>query len=157
MHHLLCPQKQQNEVVSVPFSRLKLTAGIRNPTRQIVTKTSTSPYVHELTIAAEALERRYALRAGGEVWQEELVHRNVNDVTTLLPQETPHPHLTESVAAERPAQSFTRVLVTSIKVSCVAALSLSPQPAPPFATNQQSSAVPHPADARQLGSGWRQT
>ena len=66
--------------------------------------------------STQALESRYKLHEGGEVWQEELVHRNVNDVSTLLPQEAPHPHLAQSVAAERSEQSFTRVLVTSIKV-----------------------------------------
>jgi hypothetical protein len=83
---------------------------------QVVTKTCSSPYVHELTIAAEALESRYKLHEGGDVWQEELVHRNVNDASTLLPHEAPHAHLVQSVAAERPDQSFTRVLVTCIKV-----------------------------------------
>lgn len=57
----------------------------------LVTKQAEACYVHELRIAADELERRYVTGGeGGGVWQEDLVHRNPADATTISPYERKH-------------------------------------------------------------------
>lgn len=82
---------------------------------KIVTKKSDERYVHELSLCAADLEERY--RNHQAVYEEDMVHRNPGDNTTLSEIEVPFSITRKWVDAELmdKASSFTRVIVGNVK------------------------------------------
>lgn len=88
-------------------------------TVKVVTRKAEERYVHELTLAAEDLEKRY--RNQEAVYEEDMVHRNPGDTSTLGTMEARFPvthswvHEEVKLNAAGPTSGFTRVMIGDLK------------------------------------------
>jgi hypothetical protein len=88
-------------------------------TVKVVTKKAGERYVHELTLAAEDLEKRY--RNQEAVYEEDMVHRNPGDTSTLNSMEARFPvthnwvHEEVKLTTASPTSGFTRVIIGDLK------------------------------------------
>eukprot|EP00873_Tetraselmis_striata_P016358 jgi/Tetstr1/436622/TSEL_025418.t1 len=83
---------------------------------KVQTKSADSCFVHELCLRADNLEQRY--RDGQPVYEEDLVHRNPGDASSLSELEQAVPSLRKWVQLEGEGpSSFTRVTVGMLKDS----------------------------------------
>ncbi|GLC56261.1 hypothetical protein PLESTB_001085700 [Pleodorina starrii] len=82
-------------------------------TVKLATRQAGSEYVHELHIAGAELERRY--RDGENVYEEDLVHREPGDESTLSQEESAFGVPRAWLAEEASAGSFTRVTIADLR------------------------------------------
>jgi hypothetical protein len=88
-------------------------------TVKVVTKNADSRFISELTLGANELEARY--KTGQAVYEEDMIHRNPGDASTLSPMETPFSAATQAwMEAETDVNnsnstSFTRVIIGDVK------------------------------------------
>lgn len=90
---------------------------------KVVTRKAGEPYVHELTLGAADLEARY--RAHEAVYEEDMVHRNPGDDSTLAPMERAFPAAGDWARAEAAPgapTAFTRVVIGDLKPDVLAQL-----------------------------------
>lgn len=83
---------------------------------RMTTREPGSKLVHELTLAADALEERYA--AGAAVYEEDMVHRCAGDEAALVGGDARSPALKRWVSEERDVptdRGFTRVVIADLK------------------------------------------
>ncbi|GIL94923.1 hypothetical protein Vretimale_1033 [Volvox reticuliferus] len=82
-------------------------------TVKLATRQVGSEYVHELHIAGAELERRY--RCGEDVYEEDLVHREPGDDSTLTQEETQFALPRMWLVEEPTFPSFTRVTIADLR------------------------------------------
>ncbi|GLI61005.1 hypothetical protein VaNZ11_003267, partial [Volvox africanus] len=82
-------------------------------TVKLATRQAGSEYVHELHIAGAELERRY--RCGEDVYEEDLVHREPGDDSTLTQEEAQFALPRVWLAEEPTSTSFTRVTIANLR------------------------------------------
>lgn len=83
---------------------------------KVVTRAAGEDVVHELTLSADELERRYKL--GQAVYEADMVHRAPGNPSTLTSTEEVFADMHGRVAAEQAVprdQGFTRVLLSDVK------------------------------------------
>ncbi|EFJ52379.1 hypothetical protein VOLCADRAFT_86759 [Volvox carteri f. nagariensis] len=80
---------------------------------KLATRQAGSEFVHELHIAGAELERRY--RDGENVYEEDLIHREPGDASTVSQEESQFAVSRSWLAEEPAATSFTRVTIGDLR------------------------------------------